>query len=164
MILYAVVDVEAIVVPGIINIVEQIAYVLCDQNGMEVLAEKYFVYQPKSESDIAAEYGIPLEVVRKSADAYRSITGDEPIHSDKSKYTEWAVVKRHILEILKERAYLIYAKGINLENSVFNGELPLRDLAWWGVPKYPYQVHDPLDECRFFSKYIPEIKKSIVVL
>lgn len=154
---YAVVDVEAIVLPKNINLVEQAAIVIVDMWGYEVLAEKFMVYQPLSCTQIVERYKLPLHAVMKSISGYRKVTGDDPIHADESAYHQWNFVRNRILGLCREYASSIYAKGITLENKVFYGELPLKDLNWWGTPKFPWPLHDPLAECRFFAHFIPEI-------
>ena len=51
----------------------------------------------------------------------------------------------------------MYAKGASLERTVLGSYLNIQDLEWYGCPKYPGELHDPLQECIFFSDYVPEI-------
>lgn len=158
---FAVIDVEALIMystrsSNAINIVEQVAIVLIDQYGREVLGEKHMIYQPMDNEQLASSYGISLEAVKKSSDAYTRITGDYPVHRDPKKYEKWSDVRKRVLHLCREYALIVYAKGITLENSVFYGEIEFHDLAWYGCPKYPLPLHDPLQECRFFAQYIPE--------
>lgn len=153
---YAVVDVEAIVLSKTINIVEQAAIVLVDMWGYEVLAEKFMIYQPLDTAAISQKFGVSPIKVAKAIAGYSRITGDDPVHPDDSKYHNWNYVRKYILRLCRNYAISVYAKGISLENSVFYGELPLKDLEWWGTPKFPWPVHDPLAECRFFAQFIPE--------
>ena len=156
---YAVVDVEALVLGYVVNVVEQIAFVLYDDDGREVWAEKHFIYQPYDNISLVRLYGVPLEIVERSVAAYKRITGDEPVHNDPHKpYERWSVVRRHVQKACQYHARRVYAKGISLETSVFYGNIEFLDLAWWGCPKYPLALHDPLQECRFFAMYIPEIR------
>lgn len=155
---FAVIDVEALVLhhTNTINIVEQVAIVFIDQWGREALGEKHMVYQPMDNAQISRSYGIELEEVNRSSEAYHRITGDNPVHRDIKKYERWANVRKRVLQLCRDYALLVYAKGIVLENSVFYGEIEFHDLAWYGCPKYPLALHDPLQECRFFAQYIPE--------
>lgn len=155
---YAVIDVEALVIGSIVNVVEQVAFVLYDLDGREVWAEKHWIYQPYDCLGLTMLYGVQPSIVEKSMEAYRRITGDEPVHADALRFTRWADVRRHVQRSCRFHAAAVYAKGIQLESSVFYGTIDFRDLAWWGCPKYPLALHDPLSECRFFANYIPEIR------
>lgn len=160
---YAVVDAEALVfVCGprqrTINIVEQLAFVLYDDDGQEVWAEKHLIYQPHGVKDISEMYGAELGEVQRSVDAYRMITGDDPVHSDLRVHERWAPVRRHVLRALQFHALRVYAKGPALESSILYNTVPIFDLAMFGCPRYPLPVHDPLLECRFFAYYIPEVR------
>lgn len=155
---YAVIDVEALVLGSVVNVVEQVAFVLYDVNGREVWAEKHSIYQPYDIANLVAIYGVPQAIVEKSVEAYKRITGDDPVHSDHAKHERWSEVRKHIQKSCQYHAAAVYAKGTSLEASVFYGAIEFLDLAWWGCPKYPLPIHDPLKECRFFATYIPEIR------
>lgn len=129
---------------------------MIDQRGREVLGEKHMIYQPMDNGQISRAYGVPLENVKASSDAYQRITGDNHVHRDPGRYEMWTTVRKRILRLCRNYALLVYAKGISLENAVFYGELDFHDLAWWGCPKFPLALHDPLQECRFFAQWIPE--------
>jgi hypothetical protein len=158
---YAVIDIEALVLKAtqtrVVNIVEQAAIILVDINGYEVFAAKYMIYQPKDLMEISNEYTIPYKTVVGSALAYTTITADNYLHNNKNNYLEWFAIRNHIKRICKDYAAKVYAKGTLLENSVFYGEIVFHDLAMWGCPRFPYEIHDPLAECRYFARYIPEL-------
>jgi len=153
-----VVDVEALILGNVINIVEQIAFVLYDADGREAWAEKHFIYQPHGAEALSQIYGTPIEVVDESIYHYKRITGDEPVHADAARFPRWAGIRKHVQRALADHAAAVYAKGISLETSVFYGAVNFLDLAWWGCPRFPLPLHDPLVECRFFANYIPEIR------
>lgn len=156
---YAVIDVEALVLGSVINVVEQIAFVLYDIDGTEAWSEKHIIFQPHGVADLSKMYGVPRQTVQRSVDAYTRITGDaNPVHSNPRIHPKWCHIRRHILKACRDHAAAVYAKGTQLENSVFYGTINFLDLAWWGCPKYPLAVHDPLLECRFFAQFIPEIR------
>ena len=98
-------------------------------------------------------------VVLKAVDGYRKVTHDNYVHDYPMLYgyKQWGPVRKRITQICRLYAVCAYAKGMDLEYRVFFGEIPFLDLAWWGAPKYPNDVHDPLSECRFFSQYIPDL-------
>lgn len=153
---FAVIDVEALVM-GKMDIVEQVAIVLVDIYGQEVLGEKHMIYQPLNASQLAHSYGMDQQIVQKAIDGYALVTHDNYIHDNPYSYERWGSVRRRINSICQQYAVAVYAKGIALEYRVFYGELPFWDLAWWACPRYPGEVHDPLCECRFFSQYIPDL-------
>ena len=158
---FAVIDVEAVIIHPMkggapVNVVEQVAIVLIDNWGREVLGEKHMVYQPMDNLQLAAAYGATLADVKKSSEAYNRITGDGFIHKDVRRYERWSNVRKRVMKLCRDHALLVYAKGIALETAVFYGELEFQDLAWTGCPRYPLALHDPLQECRFFAQYIPE--------
>lgn len=156
---YAVIDVEALILGDVINIVEQIAFVLYNINGVEVWAEKHMIYQPNNVDSLSKMYGVSRETVQKSVDAYSRITQDDPVHANSKVFSRWSNVRKHIQRACRDHAAVVYAKGPALEASVFYGTIEFLDLAWWGCPKYPLAVHDPLLECRFFAQFIPEIRQ-----
>lgn len=153
------IDVEAVILP-MVNVVEQLGVVLMSAaSGEELLAERHMVYQPLDACDLSAEYELPYDLVNRSVLAYRHITGDNPVHADPTTNVPWNAVRNRIRKILRRRAIKIYAKGAGLERSVFSGTLVVHELEDVGCPKYPGEFHDPLEECRFFSRYIPELKR-----
>lgn len=157
---YAVIDVEALILGPVVRVVEQIAVVLMSAStGEEIFAEKHNVWQPKDHRELSDFYGQPFEVVDRAISAYGRITGDNYLHDDALRHPVWRAVKTRIRKILRHRAIKIYAKGASLERTVFGGSIPIADLEWSGCPKYPYALHDPLEECRFFSQYIPELQR-----
>ena len=158
---YAVIDVEALVL-GKMDIVEQVAIVLVDMFGYEVLGEKHMIYQPMSAVQISKAYGLDSVIVQKGIDGYKLVTHDDYIHADVYNYERWGSIRKRTIQICHLYAMAVYAKGISLEYRVFYGELPFWDLAWWGAPKYPGEVHDPLSECRFFSQFIPDLIRQPV--
>jgi hypothetical protein len=160
---YAVIDVEALII-GNMDIVEQVAIVFVDMWGREALGVKYQIYQPMNASQIAYSYGIDQQLVQKGIDGYTLVTHDNYIHDNPYSCERWGAVRKRIINMCELHAIEVYAKGIDLEYRVFYGELPFLDLAWWGCPKYPGEVHDPLCECRFFSQYIPDLIKRPVYI
>lgn len=157
---YAVIDVEALILGPVMRIVEQVGFVLISSStGSEIMGEKHIVYQPYDDSSLAAQYGQPQEVVDYASSAYKRITGDDPIHNDPMKHPTWCAVKTRLRKILRHRAIKVYAKGAALERTVFGKAFPIYDLEWTGCPKYPLSIHDPLEECRFFANYIPELQR-----
>jgi len=157
---YAVIDVEALILGNVINIVEQVAFVLYSLDGAEVWAEKHMIYQPHTGEALSRMYGVDMEIVQRSVDAYKRITGDEPVHSNMRTFERWSDVRRHIQKACHDHASTVYAKGTSLEASVFYGTIEFQDLAWFGCPRYPLPLHDPLKECRFFAQWIPEIRNQ----
>jgi hypothetical protein len=153
---FAVVDVEALVM-GKMDIVEQVAFILVDIYGNEVVAEKHMIYQPLNADQLAHSYNIDIKNVQKGIDGYKLVTQDNYIHDNPYIYERWGPVRKRIVQMCQLYAAAVYAKGIELEARVFYGELPLMDLAWWGCPRYPGQVHDPLAEIRFFAGWIPDL-------
>lgn len=160
---YAVIDVEALVM-GKVDIVEQVAVVLVDMYGQEVLGEKHMIYQPLNAAQLAKSYSIDQQAVQKAIDGYALVTRDNYVHDNPYSAERWGVVRKRIVSMCQRYAVAVYAKGIALEYRVFYGELPFWDLAWWGCAKYPHAVHDPLNECRFFSQYIPDLIRRPVYL
>jgi hypothetical protein len=159
---YAVVDVEALML-GPVKVVEQVACVIMSAaTGKEIFGEKHIVYQPFNAEGLLNHYGQPPEVVQKAIDGYTHVTHDDPVHDDPLIHPTWSAVRNRIRKILRRRAIKVYAKGASLERTVFGSTLEIQDLEWWGCPKYPEAVHDPLLECRFFAKYIPEITAKIL--
>lgn len=159
---YAVVDVEALILGNVINIVEQIAFVLYNLDGVEVWAEKHMIEQPLNGDELSRKYGVDREIVQRSLDAYERITKDNHIHPKNSGYEKWATVRNHIKKAFTDHAAKVYAKGPALEISVFYNSVTIDDLALYGCPKYPGKVHDPLNECRYFAQFIPEIQDNRV--
>ena len=153
---FAVIDVEALVM-GKMDIVEQVAIVLVDVFGKEVLGEKHMIFQPMNAEQLAQSYHLDPHIVQKGIDGYTLVTRDNYVHDNPYVFERWGPVRKRIVNICQRYAMAVYAKGIALEYRVFYGELPFWDLAWWGAPKYPGDVHDPLNECRFFSQYIPDL-------
>lgn len=154
---YAVVDVEAICL-GTVYVVEQVACVIMSAaTGNEIFAEKHIVFQPHDRDGIVAVYNRPKEEVDRGVDGYIKVTGDNPVHNDPSIHVPWNAVRNRLKKILRRRAYRIYAKGAGLERKVFGEAVPIWDLEWYNCPKYPEKIHDPLKECRFFARYIPEL-------
>lgn len=154
---YAVIDVEALMLDGI-KVVEQVACVIMSSStGKEVFGEKYMVYQPYDLSGLVSHYGQSYDQTKFATEAYSRITGDNPVHDDPYIHPPWSAVRNRLRKILRRRAIEIYAKGADLERTVFGPSMTILDLEWWGCPKYPLQIHDPLEECRFFAKYIPKL-------
>lgn len=162
---YAVIDVEALVTPKV-DIVEQVGFVLVDALGREVLGEKHMIFQPFNADQIARRYAMnPAEVYRAVA-GYRLVTRDNYVHDYPQLYgyKQWGPVRKRITQICRQYAAATFAKGMELEYRVFFGEIPFLDLAWWGAPKYPNEIHDPLSECRFFSQFIPDLQNRPVYI
>ena len=156
---YAVIDVEALMVGPIVKIVEQVAFVLVSaSDGRELLAEKHIVYQHFNAEELAVHYNQSAQTIENAVAIYKRLTQDDPVHSDPAVYPTWSAVRNRIRKILRRRAIKIYAKGAGLERTVFGKSFDIYDLEWSGCPKFPEAVHDPLEECRFFSKYIPEMR------
>jgi hypothetical protein len=157
---YAVIDVEALLIGPRIKLVEQVAFILVSPStGQELLAEKHMVYQPLGVAELVSTYGQPKEVVEAATSAYTRITDDVNfVHADPMTYPSWSATRNRIRKILRRRAIKVYAKGAALERAVFKDSLFIDDLEWSGCPKYPLSVHDPLLECRFFARFIPELQ------
>ena len=154
---YAVLDVEALML-GPVKVVEQVAFVLFSlDTGKEIYCEKHMVYQPYDVAGLTAQYKQPLATVQKAVDNYCRITGDNYVHDNPASNPSWSAVRNRVRKILRRRAVTVYAKGAQLENTVFGTALGIRDLEWWGCPKYPESIHDPLLECRFFGRFVPEL-------
>ena len=160
---FIVIDVEALVTKKT-DVVEQLAIVVVDMYGQEVLGEKHMIYQPMNSAKLAQSYKLDQQEVQKAIDGYTLVTRDNYIHDNPYKYKRWGPVRKRVITICQLYAIAVYAKGISLEYRVFYGELPFWDLAWWGCPKYPGEVHDPLSECRFFSQYIPDLIRRPVYI
>jgi hypothetical protein len=157
---YAVVDVEALILGPIVRVVEQVGVVLVSANtGQEIMGEKHIVYQPHDEFRLSWWYRQPQEVVEYASSAYRRITGDDPVHNDPMVHPTWCAVRTRLRRILRHRAIKVFAKGAALERTVFGKAFNIYDLEWTGCPKYPLTIHDPLEECRFFANYIPELQR-----
>ena len=158
---FAVIDVEALVM-GKMDIVEQVAIILVNMYGREVLAEKHMIYQPMNAEQLVQAYDLEPQVVQRGIDGYMLVTHDNYVHDNPYSYERWGTVRKRVVHICQMYALAVYAKGIALEYRVFYGELPFLDLVWWGAKKYPGEVHDPLLECRFFAQYIPDLIKGPV--
>lgn len=155
---YAVVDVEALML-GPVKVVEMIACVITSAStGDIVFAEKHVVYQPRGEAELTSFYGQPSSAVKAAIRGYTKITGDNPVHDDPAKHPPWNAVRNRLRKILRRRAIKVYAKGAALERTVLGSALDIQDLEWYGCPRFAGEVHDPLAECLFFSKYIPELR------
>ena len=160
---YAVIDVEALVM-GRVDVVEQAAILLVDSYGREVLGEKHMIFQPLSAEQLASSYNLDRADVDRGIYGYELVTQDGYVHADPSTYERWGAVRKRIQLICQYYATVVYAKGIDLEDRVFYGELPFYDLAWFGAKRYPLPVHDPLMECRFFSQFVPDLIRRPVYL
>jgi hypothetical protein len=160
---YAVIDVEALVM-GRVDVVLQAAIVVVDAFGREMLGEKHMVYQPLNAEQLAASYNLDRAIVDRGVYGYELVTHDNYVHADPNRFERWGAVRKRIQQICQRYALVVYAKGIELEYRVFYGELPFYDLAWYGCPKYPLPVHDPLMECRYFSSWIPDLISRPVYL
>lgn len=157
---YAVIDVEALIL-GSVKVVEQVACIIISAaNKNEIFAEKHMVYQPFDATGLVEHYRQPPSVVHKALYGYKLVTNDDPVHDNPAIHPSWSAVRNRIRKILRRRAINIYAKGASLERTVFGSCLEIKDLEWTGCPVYPYQVHDPLEECRFFAKYVPELHQT----
>lgn len=157
---YAVIDVEALILGPVVRVVEQVGVVLLSAStGQEIMGEKHIVYQPHDSAHLCWWYRQPPEVVEYAVSAYRRITGDEPVHNDPMVHPTWSAVRTRLRKILRRRAIKVYAKGAALERTVFGRAFEIDDLEYYGCPKYPLAVHDPLEECRFFAQYIPELQR-----
>lgn len=157
---YGLVDVEALIIGPRVKVVEQVAILLISaETGDELVAEKHIVYQPYDTSALSAKYGQDIRTVIGSVEAYKRITGDDPVHSDPSIHPSWSAVRNRVRKIFRRRAIRVYAKGAGLERTVFGTSFDIDDLEWYNCPKYPGLIHDPLEECRFFSKYVPEMQR-----
>lgn len=156
---YAVIDVEALVlvVPGRspLYIVEQVAMVMYSPStGREVWSERTFVKQPHTNQQLAKIYGVDQTVVDYAIECYERITGDAYLHPSGESYSS---LRNRIVYLYQNHILKFYGKGVTLENSLFSRYFPVYDLASFGCPKYPFAIHNPLEECRFFSKWIPEL-------
>ena len=158
---YAVIDIEALLLGPKVRVVEQVAFVIISAaTGREILAEKHIIFQPKDVAELVEHYNQPREIVEFAVNAYRRITGDNHIHSDPAANPTWSAVKTRVRKIMRRRAIKVYAKGAALERTVFGKAFEIDDLEYYGCPKYPIAIHDPLEECRFFSKFIPELSPA----
>lgn len=157
---YAVIDVEALILGPVVRVVEQVGVVMISAStGREIMGEKHMVYQPYDTPGLCRWYKQPEDVVERAVSAYRRITGDDPTHGDPLAHPTWSAVRTRLRRILRRRAIRVYAKGAALERTVFGRAFEIDDLEWYGCPKYPLAIHDPLEECRFFSQYIPELQR-----
>jgi hypothetical protein len=157
----AIIDVEALVIGNIkpIVVVEQVGIVIIDHyTGNEALARRYNVYQPFDFYNLCEKYAAPPKLIQKAIDGYCTITSDNYIHSDLSNSMRWLEVRRSVIDVCKKYATSIWAKGIQLEQFLFQPELTFQDLVYWGCPKYPYMPHDPLAECKYFKKWVPQVR------
>lgn len=167
-----IVDVEALVLTipnysGVgspkkkIYIVEQAAYLLYDREKNVCGEGHFFICQPDTDEMLAKKYNVPIDVVQKSIENYERITGDHYLHDNSSngddddeQYYDWCSVRKGITKNALDARH-IYAKGINLERSVFYGSFKIWDLGVMGCPCYPEAIHNPLKECKFFLTYAP---------
>ena len=158
---YAVVDVEALVMRQV-DIVEQVALIIVNENGVELLAEKHMVYQPFNILQLHQIYGIDLRIIETAVQGYQMVTGDYFIHPFIQLHERWNEVRRRIGNLCKTTVDAVFAKGTALECRVFYKEFPIIDLACYGVPKYPKELlHDPLAECRYFGSFLPQVLTQI---
>jgi hypothetical protein len=145
-----IVDVEAIVLPNT-NIVEQVAFVHLDPRNNELFSNKFIVIQQLGVSDICAKYSLSVPVVEKACNNYSRITGDGIIHQEGHR---WCDVRAYMIELCCEPSVFTYAKGATLERKLFGRYFPVYELEEFNCPKYPYPIHDPLEECRFFARNV----------
>ena len=150
----AVMDAEALVFgSGHPAVAEQIAIIFLNSRGEELWAEHYMVLQPFTKEGLSAVTGVPLWDVERAVRGYHKVTGDSYIHPEGPA---WDALKRHIKEEIFFFSAKVYAKGPELEVSLFDGDVQVEDLAAHGCPKYPPGIpHDPLEECRFFARWAP---------
>lgn len=158
---YLVVDVEALILGPRFSVVEQLGLILrSNTTGEELLAEKFFIYQPLDTIGITRKYQCPFQVANYAVNAYRMVTGDNPIHANKRDHFKWSRVRSHVLRLIRNRVIKTYAKGAALERMVLGNKIYIDDLEWFQCPRYPLNLHDPLEECRFFASFIPELMPS----
>jgi hypothetical protein len=155
-----VIDVEAVVIQDHkVNILEQIGFVLINERGNEIMSGKFLIRQLDDKYHISKKYKIPLHKVERSIYFYEKITRDGYIHIGNDFFPQKQAIKE-IIRLSTNMANVTYAKGCKLENEIFQNAIQFTDLEWYNCPKYPYEIHDPLLECRFFSKFIPSQYKE----
>lgn len=151
-----VIDVEALVLGSIGKyIVEQVAYVVVDGYGKEMTSCKCIIYQPLNAHELVSAIGCSFDDVSTAIYHYKRITRDASyIHADIS-FPDWDTMKDIITFTQRRFNATVYAKGAKMESQLFHDSFHVHELAAYGCPKYPHQVHDPLSECFFFAQYLP---------
>ena len=157
--IYMVVDLEALVIAPQMYVIEQAAYVVVDANCNEVSSGRFCVKQTEDSAALVRKFGLPsAEPVETAIDNYVACTGDPHYVHDDDESVSWSWARGFISELSRRFVATTYAKGISLEQKAFGHRITFVDLAWYGCPKYQRPLHDPLDECRFFARYIPQLK------
>lgn len=150
----AVIDIEALVMKNFV-LVEQIGFIIIDRFGRELFAKKFYIEQPLNERELSERYSFNAGALRAAINGYEWVTGDSYIHP-KTRYTyTWSEACTVLHGIINQYRPIIWAKGAALERRVF-GMYIINELEDFGCPKYPSErKHDPLEECWYFSQFIP---------
>jgi len=151
-----IVDLEALVFSGgtAPPVAEQAAYVVIDDAGEEVGAGFFSVRQTMGPRDIAVRFGMSRSAMDAAVEGYCRVTGDRDIVHSMHGEPTWHDVRHH-LERTAAACDWVFAKGATLERRLLPGiAMRIVDLEWFGCPRYPARVHDPLAECRFFARFL----------
>ncbi|MDD5753159.1 MAG: hypothetical protein PHN45_00195 [Methylococcales bacterium] len=152
-----VIDVEALVFPEPAQcVVEQIGFCIVDDYGNTVTSSKINVSQPYYNTQLSTQLGVDINLVNRSIYFYEKITHDSYIHTGACYVSENTALDM-VVQMAQASNSTVYAKGCALEKRVFGDRLVFEDLEWYACPKYPHSVHDPLQECLFFAKFIPSM-------
>lgn len=151
----AVLDIEALVMWNFV-LVEQIGFVIIDFTGRELFAKHYIIEQPLNDTELMERYSMDPDCLRKAIEGYEKVTGDNYVHQKSRVTYTWKNACFELDAVIRQYKPIIWAKGANLERRVFGMKYIINELEEHGCPKYPPgNLHDPLAECRFFSRYIP---------
>jgi len=153
----AIIDIEAIVVPDVADIIEQVGiYIFNNITGVGVVKKHIIVEQTQTSDELMLKYKISKEAIDLAITNYMKITGDKRYIHPKSPTTKcWGVVKRITSSLLLHYPSYVWAKGRDLEQRAFPF-LYINELALYGCPAYPKGIpHNPLIECMYFSTYAP---------
>lgn len=156
--LFLVIDLEALVFSPEHAIVEQVGFIIVDQWCHFVSGGKFIVRQVISENGLQQLFpgaNVPLAI-----ENYKRCTGDmDYIHCNEAD-AEWEVIRTLMVQISRTIVCATFAKGAALEQLLFRDDIYFIDLKSYRCPRYPYALHDPADECRFFALFIPFLMNS----
>ena len=151
----AVIDIEALVMENFV-LVEQIAVVIVDYIGRELYGNNFYIEQPLHMEELMQRYAVSRRSLRKAIEGYQKVTQDSYVHPKTHRTYTWKGACAMLHAVMQQyQPITIWAKGANLERRVFGAIYVIYELEDFGCPKYPKDVHDPLQECRFFCQYIP---------
>jgi hypothetical protein len=151
---HAIIDVEALITRKII-IIEQIGIVVVSEDASIVYEEHHIIVkQPLTIEQLETRFDIPKQQLYHAIYGYNLVTGDNYIHN---VGMSWRSAKAIVIKIIKQYNAIAWAKGADLERKIFEKDLVIYDLADFGCPKYPWKIHNPLNECRYFAQFIPKI-------